>query len=136
VEADLHHSILITKCRNATVRVSGKCNAISIDSSSKLSVVVDSLVSAVDVIKCPSFAIQVLGSVPTVLLDQVDGAAVYLGAGSLATEVLTSKCTAVNVYIPRAGGDEDDYEESNVPEQFRSVIRNGQLVTEIVQHSG
>jgi adenylyl cyclase-associated protein len=135
VKADVHHSILISKCRNATIRVSGKCNAISIDSSSKLSVIVDTLVSSVDVIKCPSFAIQVLGSVPTVLLDQVDGAAVYLGGGSLATEVLTSKCTAVNVYFPHAGGDEDDYKESNVPEQFRSVIRDGRLVTEILQHS-
>jgi adenylyl cyclase-associated protein len=136
VDVELHHSLLITKCRNTTIRVNGKANAISIDSSSKLSIIVDSLVSSVDVIKCPSFAIQVLESVPTLLLDQVDGAMVYLSKDSLETEVLTSKCTAVNVYFPLAGGDDDDYKESNVPEQLRSYVKNGQLVTEIVMHSG
>ena len=48
---------------------------------------------------------------PTVLLDQVDGAAVYLGAGSLATEVLTSKCTAVSICIPARGRGRDDARE-------------------------
>jgi adenylyl cyclase-associated protein len=136
VDVELHHSLLITKCRNTTIRVNGKANAISIDSSSKLSIIIDSLVSSVDVIKCPSFALQILETVPTVLLDQVDGAMIYLSKDSLDTEVLTSKCTAVNVYFPPSGADEDDYKENNVPEQFRSFIKDGQLVTEIMVHSG
>jgi len=94
------------------------------------------LVSAVDVIKCPGFALQVLGTLPTVLLDQVDGATVYLNKDSLSTEIFTSKCSSVDVYVPPVKGDEEDYTECNVPEQFRSYIKDGKLVTKIVEHKG
>lgn len=78
---------------------------------------------------------QVLGILPTIMLDQVDGAAVYLGRKSLGTEVFTSLCTGVNVVLP-GRTEEDDYEEKPLPEQMKSVIRNGRLVTEIVEHAG
>ncbi|KAK3067520.1 hypothetical protein LTS18_001091, partial [Coniosporium uncinatum] len=73
IEANMTQSILITKCKATTIRVSGKANAISLDNSPKTSIILDSLVSSIDVIKCSSFALQVLGTLPTVLLDQVDG---------------------------------------------------------------
>lgn len=88
-----------------------------------------------DVIKCPSFAVQILEKVPTILLDQVDGASVYLSKDSLNTEIFTSKCTSVNVNLPPVK-EEDDYVESPVPEQFRSYVKDGKLVTEIVEHAG
>src|SRR5215469_5933161 len=121
ITAELNHSILITRCKNTTIRVNGKGNAISIDNSPKTSIIIDSLVSSVDVIKCPTFALQVLETVPTVLLDQVDGATVYLSKDSLNTEILTSKCTSVNIYLPPETEDED-YKEESIPEQFRSYV--------------
>lgn len=78
---------------------------------------------------------QILGTLPTIMLDQVDGAAIYLGRDSLGTEVFTSLCTGVNVVVP-GKGEEDDYEERAVPEQMKSVVKNGRLVTEIVEHAG
>ena len=135
VEAHISHSILITRCSKTTVRITGKANAISIDNCASLSLVIDSLVSAVDVIKSPKFEMQVLGTLPTIMLDQVDSAQVYLGQESLGTEVFTSKCTAVNLNIPGVGED-DDYRERALPEQIKSVIRRGQVVSEIVEHAG
>lgn len=135
ITAEINHSILITKCKNTTIRINGKGNAISIDNSPKTSIIIDSLVSSVDVIKCPSFALQVLDTVPTVLLDQVDGATIYLSMDSLQSEVFTSKCSNVNIYLPPESED-GDYKEESVPEQFRSYVRDGKLVTEIVEHKG
>ena len=135
VEAQIAHSILISRCAKTTVRVLGKANAISVDHCSALSLIVDSLVSAVDVIKTPRFEMQVLGALPTVLLDQVDGAAVYLGPDSLGCEVFTSKCSAVNVNVP-GRTQEEDYRECAVPEQIKTVIRGGKAVSEIVEHAG
>ena len=104
------------------------------DNSTKTSIIVDSLVSSIDVIKCSGFALQVIDTLPTVLLDQVDGATLYLSKDSLHTEIMTSKCTAVNVYLPPAEEEEGgDYAECNVPEQFRSYVKDGKLVTEIVE---
>ena len=134
--------------------MNGKFNAISIDNSPGLSIIVDSIVSSLDVIRCGKFALQVslliksiqcvpillicpqvLGSIPTILLDQVDGATVYLSAESLDAEILTSKCTAVNINVPPQT-DEDDYRECPLPEQIRSYVRDGKIVSEIVEHAG
>lgn len=135
IDAAINHSILISRCIKTTIRVIGKANAISIDNCLQCSLVIDSLVSAVDVIKSPKFEMQVLGMLPTIMLDQVDGAAIYLSPNSLNTEILTSKCTGVNINVPGRSED-DDYVEQPLPEQLRSILRNGKMVTEIVEHAG
>lgn len=135
IDAAISHSILISRCTKTTIRVIGKANAISLDNCTQCSLVIDSLVSAVDVIKSPKFEMQVLGMLPTIMLDQVDGAAIYLSQDSLATEIFTSKCTGVNVNLPGQSED-DDYVEKPLPEQLKSQVRNGVLTTEIVEHAG
>lgn len=90
-----------------------------------------------DVIKSPKFALQIDGVVPTVLLDQVDGANIHLNQESLGTEVLSSKCSSINITLPpneEAG--EEDYKECPLPEQFRTYIKDGAVVNEIVDHAG
>ena len=139
INAELNHSILISRCSKCVIKVNGKANAISIDNCSSLSIVVESLVSSIDVIKCQKFAVQIDGVVPTILLDQVDGAQVYLSSESLNIELFTSKCASVNVVVPPSdaeGGDEGDSKEMPLPEQMRSVVKNGKVVSEIVEHAG
>ncbi len=135
IDASISHSILISRCTKTAIRIHNKANAISLDNCSSVSLIIDSLVSSVDVIKSPKFALQVLGTLPTILLDQVDGATIYLSKQSLGTEIFTSKCASVNVNVPGIAED-DDYEECPLPEQIKSVIRNGQVVSEIVEHAG
>ena len=135
ITAELNQSILITRCRNTTLRIRGKANAITIDNASGFNMVLDSLVSGLEVIRCQKFALQIIGKLPLINLDQVDGAMVYVSPDSLACEVMTSKCTAVNIYLPPKR-DDGDYSEHSVPEQFRSFVRDGRLVTEIVEHAG
>lgn len=143
LSAQINQMILISRCRDVTVQISGKANAISIENSPGVSLIVDSLVSSVDVVKSSRFALQVFGVVPTVLLDQVDGATVYLAPTSLATEIFTSKCTGVNLNVPSGAGDGDeaaddveDYNECALPEQIRSYVKKGKAVSEIVEHAG
>ena len=135
IDPAISHSILISRCAKTTIRVIGKGNAISLDNCTQCSLVIDSLVSAVDVIKSPKFEMQVLGTLPTIMLDQVDGAGIYLGRDSLGTEIFTSLCTGVNVNLPGQTEDED-YVERPLPEQVKSMIRGGTVVSEIVEHAG
>jgi len=136
IAAELNHSILISRCSKCIIKVHGKANAIAIDNSPNLSILIDSLVSSLDVIKSPKFQVQVDGVVPTILLDQVDGAQIYLSNDSLATEMFTSKCSSVNVVIPPKEESDDDSKELAFPEQFRSVVKDGVLVSEVVDHAG
>ncbi|KAK4892109.1 suppressor of rasval19 [Elasticomyces elasticus] len=160
VDVELSQTLLISNCKNTTIELTGKANAISIDNSPRLKIKVSSLVSSIDVIKCSDIIIEVDGKVPTVLLDQVDGGTIKLGVdSSLALEVFTSKCTAINVILPP---DEDDInaakqalrkgEELNIeeiegkmkplPEQIRTSFVTATedkpvvLASEIVQHAG
>ena len=131
----LSQSILVSRCKNATIRLIGKANAVSVDNCSRTNLIIDNLVSSVDVVKCPNFAIQVIEQVPTIMLDQVDGGAIYLSKDSLHTELYTSKCTSININVPPTS-EEDDYRECPLPEQIRSVIKGGRVVSEIVEHAG
>lgn len=93
-------------------------------------------------IKSSNFALQVLGTLPTILMDTVDGATIYLSKDSLGTEVFTSKCSGVNLNIPEAvegGADPEDldYKECPLPEQIRTFINeDGKVESEIVEHAG
>jgi adenylyl cyclase-associated protein len=135
IEVSMTQSVLITGCKNTTIILKGKANAVSIDNCPRLQILADTLVSSVDVIRSPNFAIQITNTVPTIQLDGVDGASIYLSADSLATEVYTSKCSSVNVVLPPTG-DDDDGKEVPMPEQIRTYVKDGKLVSEIVEHSG
>ncbi|KAH9897219.1 adenylate cyclase associated N terminal-domain-containing protein [Xylariomycetidae sp. FL2044] len=142
IEASMAHSILISRCSQTTIIVRGKANAVTIENTSRLSLVVDSLVSTVDVVKSSNFALQVLGTLPTILLDQLDGAQVYLGRESSSTRVFSSKSAGINVNVIGGGGggddDDEDYKEIPLPFQICSYYdtAKGQMVNEIVEHAG
>ncbi|KAK2750393.1 hypothetical protein FQN57_003873 [Myotisia sp. PD_48] len=137
INAELNHSILISRCNKTIIKVNGKANAISADNCNGLSVILDSLVSSLEAIKCPNLALQLDGIVPTVVLDQVDGASLYLNQNSMNTEVFSSKCTAVNLILPPSEENQDsDAKECPIPEQIRSYIKDGAIVNEIVDHAG
>jgi adenylyl cyclase-associated protein len=136
IEAQQNQSILISRCNKTIVKVSNKANAVSVDNCCSLSIIIDSLVSSLDVIKSPKFALQINSVVPTLLLDQVDGATIYLSSQSLNTEVFSSKCTAVNVMLPPKEGTNDDTKECPVPEQIKSYVKGDVLVSEIIGYAG
>ncbi|KAL4915548.1 adenylate cyclase associated N terminal-domain-containing protein [Aspergillus aurantiobrunneus] len=136
IPAKQNQSILISRCNKTILKVSSKANAIAIDNCQGLSIIVDSLVSSLDVVKCSKFALQIDGFAPTLLMDQVDGATIYLSSQSLGTEVFSSKCTAVNVMLPPKEGTDEDTKECPVPEQIKTYVKDGVLVNEIVEHAG
>lgn len=136
IEAEINHSILISKCSNTTIVIRGKANAVTIENTNRLSLVLDSLVSSVDVVKSQNFALQVLGSIPTVLMDQIDGAQVYFSKESAATRIFSSKSSGINLNV--IAGEDEDYKELPLPAQICTYYDEGKgdLVNEIVSHSG
>ncbi len=98
--------------------------------------------STVDVVKSANFALQVLETIPTVMLDQVDGAQIYLARESSGTRVFSSKSASINLNVISGGGEgeeeEEDYKEIPLPSQICSWFDEGkgEVVNEIVSHSG
>lgn len=136
IEASLSHSVLISKCNNSTIIIKGKANAVTIENTNRLNLIVDTLVSSVDVVKSQNFALQVLGTIPTVMMDQIDGAQVYFSKESTATKIFHSKSANINLNV--ISGDDEDYIEVPLPGQISSYYdpEKKALVDEIVSHAG
>lgn len=134
VEAEMQQSVFIGNCSGITVQVKGKANAISVSETTKTGVVVDSLISGIDFIKSFKFGLQVVGTVAMISVDKSDEGSIYLSQQSIDADVqiYTSCATSLNVNVLK----NEDFEELAIPEQFKHSVRNGRLVSEVVEHAG
>lgn len=108
----------------------------TVENSNRLSLVVDTLVSTVDVVKAQNFALQVMGTIPTVMLDQTDGAQIYFSKESTGAKIFHSKSDGINLNV--ISGPDEDYKEVPLPSQMCSYYdaEKNDLVNEIVAHAG
>ncbi|GAA6063287.1 hypothetical protein JCM10212_004669 [Sporobolomyces blumeae] len=135
-QTEINHIVNVFNVKASIIQIKGKVNAVSLVNCPKTSVLIDSAVSSLSVSNSPSFTVQVTGRVPTLLLDGCDGGQVYLSKTSLDTEIVSAKCSALNVSLPVEGEEEGIFREKAVPEQFKTVVVDGKLVTTVVEHSG
>ncbi|KAJ3132678.1 F-actin-capping protein subunit alpha [Geranomyces variabilis] len=123
----------IYNCQNSTIQIKGKINAVTMDNCKKVGLVVDSAVSTVDVVNCKSVQVQITGRVPTVVIDKTDGMQLYLSKECADIEILTAKSSEMNVLVQGADG---EFAEKPIAEQFRTMFKDGSLVTMPVEHAG
>jgi len=132
-DTSMEHCVYVYKCEGSVLQVKGKVNSIILDSCKKTAVVFDSLVSSLEIVNCQSCQAQVLQCVPTIAIEKTDGAMVYLSQASLGAEIITAKSTEMNILLPNASG---EFSELAVPEQFKTVIEGGRLVTTCTEKAG
>lgn len=97
---------------------------------------VDSVISSISVTNSPSFAVQITGTAPTIQLDSTDSGQIYLSKQCLGVEITTAKCSSINVSLPVEDEEEGVFDEHPIPEMFRTVVKDGKLVTAAVEHAG
>jgi adenylyl cyclase-associated protein len=138
-DAKLNDMIYVGNCKNCTVTVKGKINGITVDSCTKVGVVVDDIVSVFEIVNSNSVQCQIVGKAPCVNIDKCTGAQLYLSkaavTGADPTKVYTSKTSSINILVPGKSED-DDMIELAVPEQFCSVVVDGKLNTEMSSMQG
>ena len=150
--SSINQIVNIYGCKNSTVQVKGKVNAVTLGSfhiidsdivlaqvgivqCAKTAVLVDSVISGISITASPSFAIQITGKAPTVQLDSTDSGQIFLSRECLDVEITSAKCSAINVSLPVEGEDEGVFVERAVPEMLKTIIKDGHLITSIVEHS-
>ncbi|OZJ04842.1 hypothetical protein BZG36_02332 [Bifiguratus adelaidae] len=133
IEAEaINQVVYIYNCHNSIIQVSGKVGAITMDSCNKCGLLFESTVASVELVNSKSFAVQVQHVTPTILLDKCDGGQIYLSKESINAEILTAKCSALNILLP---DDNEEFQELPVPEQYKTTVKDGKLVTEAMQHT-
>ncbi|KAI0781345.1 cyclase-associated protein [Trametes elegans] len=133
---EISQTVNLYGCKNQTVVVKGKCNAVTLVNCTKTSVLVESVISSISVTNSPSFALQITGKAPTIQLDSTDSGQIYLSRECLEAEITTAKCSSINVSLPVEGEEEGVFNEHPIPEMFRTTIVDGKLVTTAVEHAG
>ncbi|KAI9263262.1 adenylate cyclase associated N terminal-domain-containing protein [Phascolomyces articulosus] len=133
----INQAVYIFGCKNSTIRIKGKVNAVTMDSCVKCGIALDSTVSTVDLVNCRSFGVQIFHVTPTIAIDKCDSGSVYLSKECLDVEILSAKSTSVNILVPEEVEGETDFKELPVPEQLKTTIGpDGKLVTVCVEHAG
>ena len=134
---DKKQTVYIFKCENAVVIIEGKVNSIALDGCKKVGLVFDDCLATCEVMNCQSVKVQVKNKIPAIAVDKTAGLQIFLPATSLDTEIVSATSSEMNVVIPNPSGkEEDDPVEMPIPEQFKTLVKDGKLVTEQVDHSG
>ena len=84
-----------------------------------------------DAVNCTRIQIQITGMCPTAVVDKTDGYQLYLSKESSNLEFFSAKSSEINILVQK---DDGEFTEMPVPEQFKTVIRNGALITVPVEH--
>merc|ERR1712063_114210 len=131
-ETEPKHTVYLYKNDNCVLNVKGqKVNSICIDSCNKTGVVFNNCIAVVELINCNGVEIQCTGRVPAFAIDKCSSIQVILSEECLEAEIVTSKSDQVNVQIP---GKDGDLVELAIPEQYKTTIEDGKLVTGCVEH--
>lgn len=140
-QTELNQTVNIFNCKNSIIQIKGKINAVQMTNCTKTSILVDTLVSSLEVTGSPSFAVQITGRAPTILLDSCDSGQIYLSDKSLDSEIIAAKCSAININLPVQGGEEGEFEEYALPEQLKHTVDSlgqkgkSRIKTEVVAHT-
>lgn len=134
IEVEKTQSVFIGNTSGVTIVLKGKGNAISISETKKTGIVVESLISGIDVIKSFKFGVQVTGVVPLISVDKCEEGSIYLSKESVdaSSLVVTSNSSAININVLEG----EDFVELPVPEQLSHTIKNGKIVSEVIEHAG
>ncbi|GAB6028170.1 hypothetical protein CHUAL_002376 [Chamberlinius hualienensis] len=131
-DTSMNQSVYVYACEDCVIQVKGKLNSIVLDACKKSSLVFDNIVSSVEFVNCQRIQAQGMGVVPTVMIDKTDGIQFYLSKESLTAEVVTSKSSEMNLLIPNASG---EYDEFPVPEQFKTQWNGKGITTTVVEQA-
>jgi adenylyl cyclase-associated protein len=133
-KADMKSNVYISMCDDSRFIVPGKVKSITVDSCVKCDVIINEVISTVEVVNSKSVTLWLQDKTPSVAIDKTQSARVVLSKKTFdcAPDIYTSNVTAMNVEIPGAD-DKADNVEVPIPEQFLTKINPKTRAVETTQ---
>ena len=116
-------SVFIHACQECKIKISDKVQSVLIDSCTNVEVEIHNVHAAVEIINSKNIECRLFDEVPTVNIDKVEGALIYLSNKSLDTVVVTSKSTGVNILVPNED-DDSKHTPELIAEQFKTIVNS------------
>lgn len=108
----LQQTVYMYNCKNSLVKISGKVNSIVVDKCVGCGVVVDDVVSSVEIINSRDVDCQVINVCASIIIENTEGMKVYVSeAGMDKLEVYSSKSSNILINAPGKRLDPDTKEE-------------------------
>lgn len=92
------------------------------DKCHNVTIIVESVLSGIEVVNCKKMKIQVKQSLPSVAIDKTDGIIVGLAWTARDAQIVTSKSSEMNVTFPVSEAEDAEWVEMPIPEQFVTKI--------------
>eukprot|EP00036_Acanthoecidae_sp_10tr_P007722 CAMPEP_0182920620 /NCGR_PEP_ID=MMETSP0105_2-20130417/3602_1 /TAXON_ID=81532 ORGANISM="Acanthoeca-like sp., Strain 10tr" /NCGR_SAMPLE_ID=MMETSP0105_2 /ASSEMBLY_ACC=CAM_ASM_000205 /LENGTH=169 /DNA_ID=CAMNT_0025058047 /DNA_START=33 /DNA_END=542 /DNA_ORIENTATION=- len=123
----LKHGIFVGKCtgQGLAIVVKGKIKNLTVSGCDSIGVVVDQVVTTVEVINCKKVSVQATEQAGSWVVDKSDRTTIYAPEKSIKDKLVLVSCmsTSTNVMHPDEKG--EDTVENPVPDQIQSVFRLG-----------
>ena len=120
---DMKQIVYISKCVNSTIYVDCKVKSITLDGCKRVNLIVNSVISSVELVNCERCKIHSVNELPSLCIDKCSGVTVTLSPASINCEITSSKSSEMNVAIPI--GTDGDYKELPIPEQYVHRVNAG-----------
>eukprot|EP00914_Ancora_sagittata_P016525 GHVO01032873.1.p1 GENE.GHVO01032873.1~~GHVO01032873.1.p1 ORF type:complete len:363 (-),score=69.92 GHVO01032873.1:98-1186(-) len=120
-EPKMHQNVSISQSSNLLVQVDKKINNIVLEGCNDVNLIVQDVISSVEVIRCNKLQIQILGRLPSFVVDSSASITLYLNRNTLDVSMVTSKSSECNVMYPKED-DESDWHELPIPHQYMHTI--------------
>jgi adenylyl cyclase-associated protein len=130
-DVNIKQEVYIYGCNAATIIIKAKCKALTIDKCTKCKILFHSAVSTCELVNCQRMQVQVQDKVHSIAVDKTDGCVLYLSAASKGAQVVTSKCSELNISFPTSDAEDADWAELPIPEQFVSTLVGGKVETRV-----
>ncbi|VWU50018.1 cyclase-associated protein, putative [Hepatocystis sp. ex Piliocolobus tephrosceles] len=128
-KVNINDAINIFECDNSTFVISStKFKSLQIQKCTKCNIVLNNLISSIDIIDSKKMKIQILGVCSAISIDKSIGVSIYLSKHNEETEFTTALSSEMNVHIEKK---DKDWEEIVIPEQYQHKLLNGKLKTRV-----
>jgi len=126
---DKHHTVLVHNCKDATVVIKGKINSVAIDGCTNTQVVMDTVISTVEVSNGKKVKFQITAACPMASLDKTDSCSIYLMSDKAKKmQLMTSKHSDIQLTYMKG----EDPVEKPIPEQFVHTVESGGVIKSVV----
>ncbi|KOB58586.1 hypothetical protein PFHG_00335 [Plasmodium falciparum HB3] len=105
-----------------------KFKSLQIEKCVKCNVVLNNLISSIEIINSKKVKIQVLGKSSSISIDKCTGVEFYLSKENVECEFTTALSSEMNIHIQ---GQDEEWTEITIPEQFQHHLENGKLTTRV-----
>jgi len=125
---DIKTGVFIGDCKGPgfAVIIEGRIKNLTVSNCTDVGVIVDNVVTTVEVINCKKTAVQAKEAAGSYIVDKSDRTTIYVPEASVKEKVVVVSCMSTSTNVMHPTPDGEDTVENAVPDQIQSTFKLGE----------